>query len=86
MEKVIINFSKHDLGGDYSNMIIESVKNHLFWNRNIVYEFPQIEKWWIELKNKVASLLKELNIKWEFNVWFMSSKTKEAVFKIIINK
>ena len=22
----------------------------------------------------------------EFNVWFMSSKTKEAVFKIIINK
>jgi len=83
MEKVIINFSESELDWDYSEMIFESVKNHLFWDRNIEYIFPQIKKWWAELKNKVWKKLIKLDIKKEFNVGFLTTKTEKAVFKII---
>lgn len=84
MEKVTINFSSYDLDGNYSEMILDSVKNHLFTNRDIAYIFPQITKWWPWLKNKVANWLSSLDIKWDYNVWFMSTKTQEAIFQILI--
>ena len=84
MEKVIINFNNDDVeNGDYSEMILDSVKNHLFWDRNIEYIFPQIQKGWFKLKNKIAHWLKNIDIKKDFNVGFISTKTEEAIFKII---
>ncbi len=84
MEKVIINFNEEEIENwDYTKMILDSVRNYLFWDRNIEYIFPQIKKWWSELKNKISRWLKILDIENEFNVWFQATKTEEAVFKII---
>ena len=84
MEKVIINFNSSDVEKeDYSKIILDSIKNYFIWDRNIEYIFPQIKKWGPKLKNKIADWLKKMNIKKDFNVWFVSTKTSEAVFKII---
>ena len=87
MEQVIINFPESEVKNwDYTEMISESVKYHLFWDRNIEYIFPQIKKWGPSLKNKVAEKLRKMNIENNFNIWFITTRTEEAVFKIIISK
>jgi hypothetical protein len=87
METITINFNSDDIKSwDYSKMILESVRNHLFLHRNVEYIFPQIKKWWHKLKNQIANWLIKLWVKEDFNVWFVSTQIEEAVFKIIFNK
>jgi len=87
MEKIIINFGEYDVKyWDYKSMILESLKDYLFPERNVEYIFPQIKKWWPKLKNNISKWLTQLWIKQDFNVWFVSTRTEEAIFKVIFNK
>jgi len=83
-EIVTINFNSDDVvNWNHSEMILDSIRYYLFWDRNIEYIFSQIKNWDDKLKDQVENWLRQMDIKNNIYVWFVSIKTKEKVFKII---
>jgi len=84
MEKIIINFNENDLKSNYEDLIYGALSKHLVLDRSVQYIFPQIKNWWVWLKCRIATKIAKLPIKWEYNIWFVSTQTEQALFKIII--
>ena len=84
MESKIIKFPiEYIIEKDYAEIICGTIKADLPLENDIQYIFPQIKKWGPSLKRRVWEKLRQLNISKDFNVWFVTIKTEEAIFKVI---
>ena len=82
-KEITAYFKEDELLWDYDLLISNYIKEN-YSEDPVIYSFPQITKWWVHLKNRVAKKLIELNLKRQFNVWFVVDNTSNVLFKVFL--